>query len=323
MVYRLYDRSTYFGSYVQDAWRAASRLTINAGLRWEPYLPYTEELGQFSHFDLEQWRSGVRSTVYRNAPLGVIFTGDPGYPGKAAGTKQLANFAPRVSSAWDVRGDGRMTVRTAWGRFYDLPHLYMFLGFAVAPPLGSVITVNGASYDRGSCGAADRRHVVNLSTVYQLPEFSQGAVGMLTNDWQVSAIVRAQTGNHFEVTTGIDNALSGQGNQRPNQVKDNPYLKSGYRWLGPTAFQAPAPGTYGNTPIHAFVGPGTFNVDMGITRSFRVAGERQIQLRAEIFNLLNTTQLNNPVSSLNNSNFGLITSANDPRIVQLALKYVF
>jgi hypothetical protein len=42
-----------------------------------------------------------------------------------------------------------------------------------------------------------------------------------------------------------------------------------------------------------------------------------------VFNLLNTVQLNNPVSSLNNSNLGIVTSANDPRIVQLALKYVF
>jgi len=62
---------------------------------------------------------------------------------------------------------------------------------------------------------------------------------------------------------------------------------------------------------------------MGLTRSFRIGGERQIQLRAEVFNLLNTVQLNNPVSSLNNSNFRFITSANDPRIVQLALKCVF
>jgi hypothetical protein len=494
MVYRLYDRSTYFGSYIQDAWRASSRLTINAGLRWEPYLPFTEELGQFSHFDLEQWGSGVRSTVYKNAPKGVIFSGDPGYPGKAAGEKQLANFAPRVSAAWDVRGDGRMTMRSAWGRFYDLPHLYMFLGFAVAPPLGSVVTVNGASfedpyanvvggnpfpltanpnmtfpqfanwltfpldmkpwysdqwnvslqrqlgaswavsanyvnarghnlpvgdnlnpavygpgatvantnqrrklsledpqqgqyyglviavkpigtsaydalllsvqrraargltissnytlstcttdlvnyepamagrplvkpgdlaYDRGSCGPSDRRHVANLSTVYQLPELASGGLGLLANDWQVSAIVRAQSGNFFEVTTGVDNALNGQGNQRPNQIMSDPYLKDGYQWLNPAAFQAPAPGEFGNTPIHAYEGPGTFNVDMGLTRSFRIGGERQIQLRAEVFNLLNNVQLNNPVSSLNNSNFGIITSANDPRIVQLALKYVF
>ena len=71
------------------------------------------------------------------------------------------------------------------------------------------------------------------------------------------------------------------------------------------------------------VGPGRFNVDMGLTRSFRVGGERQLQFRAEAFNVLNRVQLDNPVSALNNSNFGVITSAGDARIIQLALKYTF
>jgi hypothetical protein len=48
-----------------------------------------------------------------------------------------------------------------------------------------------------------------------------------------------------------------------------------------------------------------------------------VQFRAEIFNVLNRVQLNNPLSALNSPNFGLITSAVDPRIVQLALKYMF
>ena len=143
----IHDRSTYVGLYAQDAWTLASRLTVNAGLRWEPYLPFVEENGQFSHFDMEQWRSGVRSTVYRNAPTGVIFSGDPGYPGKAAGRKDLWEFAPRVSAALDVNGDGKMTVRSAWGRFYDLPHLWMLFGFATAPPLGSTLVVSGPSLD--------------------------------------------------------------------------------------------------------------------------------------------------------------------------------
>ena len=96
---------------------------------------------------MTQWANGVRSSVYRNAPKGVIFTGDSGYPGNAAGRAKPWNFAPRASLAWDVRGDGRSTVRTAWGRFYDLPYLYMFLGFAVGPPLGSVLTVSGATLE--------------------------------------------------------------------------------------------------------------------------------------------------------------------------------
>ena len=71
------------------------------------------------------------------------------------------------------------------------------------------------------------------------------------------------------------------------------------------------------------IGPGRFNVDVGVTRAFRVGGERQIQFRMEAFNVLNRVHLNNPVSALNNGNFGLITSAGDPRIIQLALKYTF
>ena len=73
----------------------------------------------------------------------------------------------------------------------------------------------------------------------------------------------------------------------------------------------------------ALVGPRRFNVDMGLTRSFRIGGERRIQFRAEGFNVLNRVNLSNPVSALNNPNFGLITSAGDPRIMQLALKYTF
>jgi hypothetical protein len=62
---------------------------------------------------------------------------------------------------------------------------------------------------------------------------------------------------------------------------------------------------------------------MGVTRSFRFGGTQQIQFRGEVFNVLNRVHYDDPVSALNNGNFGLITSAGDPRIIQLALKYTF
>jgi hypothetical protein len=164
---------------------------------------------------------------------------------------------------------------------------------------------------------------VNLSTVYQVPGVSDGFIGMLTSDWQVSGIVSARSGTHFAATTGVDNALNGQANQRPNEIMDDVYLKSGYRWLNPAAFQAPAAGTFGDHKNNSLVGPRRFNVDMGLTRSFRIGGERQIQFRAEAFNVLNRVNLGNPVSALNSPNFGLISLASDPRIIQLALKYTF
>jgi len=148
-------------------------------------------------------------------------------------------------------------------------------------------------------------------------------IGLLTSDWQVSAIVSARSGTHFSVTTGVDNALNGQGGQRPNKISDDVYVKEGNRWLNPAAFRAPAAGTYGDLENNSLVGPRRFNIDVGVTRSFRVGGERQIQFRMEAFNVLNRVNLNNPVSALNSGNFGLITSAADPRIIQLALKYTF
>jgi len=146
----------------------------------------------------------------------------------------------------------------------------------------------------------------------------------LTSDWQISAIAVARSGGHFHVNTGQDNALTGQANQRPDQVMDNPYLKQGYRYLNPAAFRAPAPGTYGNLKANSLVGPNWYNLDMGLVRSFRTGGERQVQFRAEVFNVLNRVQLDRPVTVLTSPDFGVFTStAADARIVQLALKYVF
>ena len=83
-----------------------------------------------------------------------------------------------------------------------------------------------------------------------------------------------------------------------------------------------AAGAFGNLENNSLIGPERFNVDMGIVRSFRM-GERAIQFRAEAFNVFNRVNLGTPVSTLNSPNFGLITSAADARIIQLALKYTF
>src|SRR5205823_13250763 len=122
--------------------------------------------------------------------------------------------------------------------------------------------------------------------------------------WQVSAIVRAQSGNHFEVVTGVDNALSGNSNQRATQVMSDPCLENGYQWLNQAAFGSPATGTLSPVPIHSYLGPGAFNLDMGLTRSFPIGGKtREVQLRAEIFDLLNKVNLSNPSATLSSTTF--------------------
>src|SRR5262249_39406384 len=79
------------------------------------------------------------------------------------------------------------------------------------------INPNNRAADRANC-SSDRRNIVNVSLVANSPKFSNRAVSMVASGWQLSAIFRYQSGNYSTVTTGVDNALSGIGSQRPNQV---------------------------------------------------------------------------------------------------------
>ena len=101
-----------FGSYVQDEWRAGRSLTVNYGVRYERINPFTEIEDRLNTFV-----PGVQSTVRPDAPKGLLFPGDPGV-GK--GIAQSANaFMPRVGIAWDPAGDGRWSVRSSYGLFYE------------------------------------------------------------------------------------------------------------------------------------------------------------------------------------------------------------
>ena len=94
-------------------------------------------------------------------------------------------------------------------------------------------------------------------------------------------------------------------------------------WLNPAAFAQPALGTYGNMGPRNVRGPKSVRIDMGLTRAFQIRERQSIEFRAEAFNVPNLVNLGPPTLVLTNGNFGQILSASDPRIMQLALKYVF
>jgi hypothetical protein len=181
------------------------------------------------------------------------------------------------------------------------------------------------SADRGRCANAPQ-HQLNVSTVYRIPGAGEHPmVRALTSDWQVSTILRAQSGSFFTVTTGVDTALTGQPAQRANQILDDAFMpeRSFNGWLNPAAFAAPTSGAYGTMPLDAIRGPKRWNVDLGLTRTAGPA-DGQVQFRLEVFNLFNHVNPANPVSSLNRPDFGRITAAaGEPRILQLGLKYQF
>jgi hypothetical protein len=138
----IYPRSDYVGSYVQDTWKATSRLTLSYGVRWEPYLPVYSKQNEVFHFDPTLFTEGVHSAQYVNAPAGLIYPGDPGYPGNRVAESRWNNFGPRVAIAWDPQGNGKTAIRAAYGIFYDPPDLDEFTIFAQSPPFGSTTTVN-------------------------------------------------------------------------------------------------------------------------------------------------------------------------------------
>jgi hypothetical protein len=181
-------------------------------------------------------------------------------------------------------------------------------------------------YGRTNCvGGGDTRQSFNMSTVYETPQFSGRAMRVLASGWQVSGIARIQSGGYFTVVSGFNTALtSGNGINRANQVLADPYLpnKGVNGWLNRAAFARPANGEYGNASMN-IQGPGVITINMGLTRSFPITEGQTIQFRAEAFNMPNHLNPNNPIAALNNTNFGKILSARDPRIMQFALKYVF
>jgi hypothetical protein len=100
-------------SYFQDDWRINRRLTINLGLRYELAFPWYQPNDYWGSFV-----AGQQSQIYKNAPAGLVFPGDPGIPRGLVQT-DANNFAPRVGFAYDLRGDGKTAIRGGFGVFYD------------------------------------------------------------------------------------------------------------------------------------------------------------------------------------------------------------
>jgi hypothetical protein len=136
------EKWNYIGLYAQDNWKINPRLTVNYGLRWEPYLAGRLLNGQVSHFDMADFLANVHSSVYPNAPAGTLYPGDAGFDtGGRPNKTTWANFAPRVGVAWDPKGDGKTLIRASWGIFYDMPHTLFYYNYSTEPLWGSSITL--------------------------------------------------------------------------------------------------------------------------------------------------------------------------------------
>ena len=209
-------------------------------------------------------------------------------------------------------------------------------------PIGSLVGGAGGTYedannrrrDRGNCQtgtldgtqALDRRHIANFNAVLESPKFNGRILRAVASDWRLSPSYRMLSGAFQTVSTGIDYALTGASGQRPNQVLANPLCDhpNAACWINPAAFAQPANGTLGNLGRSNVPGPGLWSIDMALSRGFRVRENINVELRGEAFNLTNSYRAGPVTTARNNTaQFGQILTAQDPRIMQVALKLVF
>jgi hypothetical protein len=200
----------------------------------------------------------------------------------------------------------------------------------------------------GNC-ANDRRQILNLSMVAQTPKFSSSWTERFVGNWNASGIFTASTGAYSNVIDGSDISLiglggvpgtGGTGNDRPNSV-GNPFVggtvaanptcvapaqvQTLAAWFNPCAFQVQPATTFGNTARDSLLGPGKWNFDTALWRTFPIRESLKVDFRAEAFNLFNHPQFGNPATTLSTtSSLGRITTTvNNQRIMQLALKLTF
>ena len=480
-----------YSLYAQDEWRTGPHLTLTAGLRYELPQPFVDKNDALNAF-----HPGVQSQRFPDAPVGLVYPGDPGVP-RGTYKTDTNNFAPRLGAVYDVTGDGRTTVRGAWGIFYDAlagqgdffqngvlappftplvelnappaqitlsnplaavtggptrfppaltiigwgedfqtpyahhfnatlqrqlgntigaeigyvgsrgEHLPIFMevnpgvftpgqttrgarifpAFALVRPTFSVakskydslqtsirmrpthglnflasytlghakdhvsglniggeprpvlpVTIgDAASIDRALAfewGDAlfDVRHRLVVSFGAELP--TPRSVGSLTRrvagGWQVNGIVQAQTGFPLSVTDPSNNGLDIRFlTNRPDATCDPnegaPHTTD--QWFNtscfvsrPLAATGARPGNAGRNTIR---GPGFAATDLSLFKNIDFGGSRRVQIRIEAFNVFNQARFNNPSGALNTANFGRITSAQDGRVMQLGIKYLF
>jgi hypothetical protein len=123
-------RTRSFNWFWQDDFKVAPTFTLNFGVRYE----YNNGLKELNN-QAVTIRKGQQSTLWPTAPVGLVYPGDAGIP-RSTYNEDLNNFAPRMGFAWDMLGNGKLSMRGGWGIYYDNPVSELTLQFLGVPPYG-------------------------------------------------------------------------------------------------------------------------------------------------------------------------------------------
>lgn len=191
--------------------------------------------------------------------------------------------------------------------------------------------------DRALVGFDQNRRLV-LSANWELP-FGPGKpllsgaprlISMVVGGWQLNSITTLQSGFPLGLTTAVNQTNSFSGGSRPNNSGKSAKLEGPVesrlnKYFDTSVFSQPAPFTFGNTSrnLPDVRSPGVVNFDFSFTKITKIRERLTTQLRGEFFNGFNHPNFGSPGTTFGTATFGVISSAADPRIIQLGLKVLY
>jgi hypothetical protein len=333
--------ATYIGSESEHLWDSYQ---VNPAI----YVPGTCTAGQYglavagpcSTTANQNYR---RSFVVNKYPGTLFATGAPAFG-------YVDSFDSGATSSYNgllLAVQKRLSKGLSMGANYTWSHCIgdLSIGDSTGNAGQGLANPNNRRYDRSNCQSneiggtfsSDRRHIFNLTVVYQTPKWSDHWANALLSDWKVAGIYRFTSAYWITPYLSSDVALNGDSaNERPVQVLSNPLCANPGPscYINPKAYANPAPGTLSATGRNNVPGPTFFNIDLDVSREFTIREGYRFEVRAEAFNLTNSLRAGISLPSLQaggsgvnttfgTPTFGQIISAQDPRILQLAMKFSF
>jgi hypothetical protein len=304
----------------------------------------------------EVWNLTVQRAVTPNTTVAAEYVGShtvhadsstdinvplPG-PGGIQARRPYPGLAPFTTIRWDgwATFNGltlKITRRFASGFSFDADYT-----LSKSRDDGSDTGTTNAEYNlpqnayapglESALSSFDHRHRFTANAVYDFP-FARGSTGWLHHaigDWRGSAILIIQSGAPFTInlSAGQDVAniglIGGNNLQRPNLVANpNDGSETPAEWFNASAFALPAQYSFGNAGRNIVIGPGLANLDLSLQKAWTIRESQTIQFRCDAFNALNRPNFDLPGRIFGAANFGVITSAQDARELQFALRWMF
>jgi hypothetical protein len=189
-------------------------------------------------------------------------------------------------------------------------------------------------FDRNRAPAGyDRTHVFQIGWVYDLPfgkgkpYANSGLLSHIVGDWEVDGVMSAYTGTPFNISAPSDSLNAPNNTQTADQVKSNVeklgQAGPGGVWFDPTAFKTVTEQRFGSSGRNILRGPGVFNTDLTLARTFPIKERVNLQFRSEWYNMPNSVHLNNPNNDSSSPNFMRVLSSYNERQIRFGLRLNF